>query len=49
MPVKKHSLTPDRYHRWKRRFDVNGLDGLRNHNSTPASRPHKLLEEEMVK
>ena len=42
----KAQLNSDCYYRWKRRFNANGLDGLKNRNSTPASRSHSFLEEE---
>ncbi|MCK8827930.1 helix-turn-helix domain-containing protein [Natroniella acetigena] len=42
----KLQLNPDRYYRWRRRFNANGLDGLKNHNSTPTSCPHRLLKKE---
>lgn len=42
-------LNPDRYYRWRRRFNNNGLAGLKNHKSNPGSCPHSLLEEEKQK
>ena len=39
-------LNPSRYYNWQRRFKSDGIEGLKNHKSTPKSCPHALLEEE---
>jgi len=39
-------LNSDRYYRWRRQFNLEGIDGLKNNKSTPAKCPHSLLEEE---
>lgn len=39
-------MNPGRYYSWKRRFENNGMEGLKNHKSTPRTCPHSLLEEE---
>lgn len=44
--LEKLKLNPDRYYRWKRKYKSQGMEGLRNHKSSPKSCPHKLLEEE---
>ncbi|WP_428832834.1 helix-turn-helix domain-containing protein [Natroniella acetigena] len=30
-------LNPNRYYRWRRHFNNQGMEGLKNHNSTPDS------------
>ncbi|MCF8001791.1 MAG: IS3 family transposase, partial [Halanaerobiales bacterium] len=35
-----------RYYDWRKRYKAEGMEGLKNHKSTPASCPHSLLEEE---
>lgn len=42
-------LNPDRYYRWRLRFDANGIKGLKNNKSKPGSCPHSLLDEEIQK
>ena len=39
-------LNPGRYYDWQRRYAKNGMEGLKNHKSSPKSCPHTLLEEE---
>jgi len=35
-----------RYYSWRKRYEADGMEGLKNHKSTPASCPHSLLDEE---
>ncbi|PTW01339.1 transposase InsO family protein [Halanaerobium saccharolyticum] len=35
-----------RYYYWRKRYETDGMEGLKNHKSTPAACPHSLLEEE---
>ncbi|MCF8012540.1 MAG: DDE-type integrase/transposase/recombinase [Clostridiales bacterium] len=44
--LNKLKLNPDRYYRWKRKLKAQGLEGLKNHKSSPVSCPHSLLDEE---
>jgi len=39
-------LNSGRYYDWQPRFDKNGMEGLKNHKSSPKSCPDTLLEEE---
>ena len=39
-------INPGRYYSWKRKYKTQGMEGLKNHKSTPKSCPHALLKEE---
>jgi transposase InsO family protein len=39
-------LNPGRYYDWQRRFNSDGMKGLKNHKSSPKSCPHSLLEDD---
>ena len=39
-------LNSERYYRWKRNYNKEGLEGLKNNKSNPKSCPHQLLDEE---
>jgi len=48
LPVKttceKLQLNSWRYYDWRKRYEADGMEGLKNHKSTPAACPRSLLE-----
>jgi len=42
----KLKLNSWRYYDWKKRYQADGMQGLKNHKSTPSSCPHSLLKDE---